>query len=155
MTLEALMAWVIAAAATLHDSRGAGRPMPDELAHAIAEASIATPLFEDEDGDRKTAGTLVVFGFWESGFRMSPPGYNDAGKACGPFQVHAVGWRCTKLRTDPFYAATVAIETMRRSITGPCERPFALYASGGCARGAYTSEVRERAIKALLVEVQP
>lgn len=124
-----LAAWTLAASALVTDHAGHPmRPISLDGARAIADACLATPLFQDDDG-RHCAAVLVVMAARESGYQLGAVG--DGGKAKGPFQVH------TELAPKTWReAADRYIPIVKRSMKACPEHPLAVLASGSCTNKA-------------------
>lgn len=160
-----LAAWVAKAAlfASTHTSMipGPPVPLPANFADAIANESIATPLFTGADGDRQTAALVTSLAWFEGGNNPAAIGdckipdpdtthWHPCVEARIPqsfcaLQIHipggktVEGWTRTDLLTDPVKCVRAGLRIMKASITGDRSGtcPLCLY-----ARGRDTSEAR-------------
>jgi hypothetical protein len=81
--------------------------LPDSHPVMVRARAVATALARVED-DAKWRAIAFVYAGAEGGFHASPPGFNDAGKACGILQLHAAdakailepGMTCEAIRKD-------------------------------------------------------
>ena len=151
MIRAALLAFALQAAATVTDANGHHfRAPPQAALDAIVDGALADTLFPGDDGQRATVGTLIVFAAHESGFQISPRGSNDHGQACGPFQRHASGEACLRLRRDWAYAVKVALQDFRTSMAVNPSHPWAAYCGSGQA-AIRISDARVAEVKSLMV----
>lgn len=166
ISAPALVAWLEASAPDVKDRNGYPSRVPHALAEVIADTAIATPIFAAPEGvveavaeaDARilvTAGTLLVFAFYESSYQRSALG--DHGIACGSWQHHALtrsgafdAGQCERLRHDWRYAAGVAVEDFRRSAAAGPAHPWAVYAGGSVLAGASTSDARAALVRDLI-----
>lgn len=152
MLRAVLLSAVLRAMATVTDAHGYHFAVSQVGAEAITDAAIADPLWAGDEGQRETAYLLVVFGKHESGLNVNPRGSNDGGRACGPFQEHATGEVCLRLRRDWAFAAPRAIRNLRASMMINASHPWAAYAGSGLA-AIRISDARSLEVKALLLAV--
>lgn len=104
----------------------------------------------------KRAKIVFAMGFFESSFHVSPPGYNDDGKACGRMQVHSPekfveGATCAKVRADGVlgWEAGIAVLQKFEAKCGTIVGALNAYAwDGECHPGVVMDLVRQRCIKA-------
>lgn len=61
----------------------------------VRARAVATALARIEENAAWRAIAFVYAGA-EGGFHASPPGFNDAGKACGPHQIHVAEAKARK-----------------------------------------------------------
>jgi hypothetical protein len=135
-----LLAWVLAASATLAPGRS-----HDVLAAAIAKrAAVEAPLFKDDVDRQKTAALLVAIAFRESSLRHDITGDKIGGQPTSfcAFQINLPwgsktpeGWTGDDLLKDPDKCVATAMRMMRISFKVCPSHPLAWYASGpaGCA----------------------
>jgi|GEM_PF-1427056 len=149
--MSTLLAWVLAASATLAPQRSHER-----LATAIASRVEAeAPLFKGDDDRKKTSALLVAMAFRESSLRPDAVGDHVAGKPTSfcAFQVHlpwgkktAEGWSGPDLVEDPEKCVSAALSLVRMSMRACPDHPIAVYASGplGCANSRAQRISRDR-----------
>lgn len=143
--IESLTAWVKAAmiVAWLFVGKIVGIT-PTDVAAAFAKASAEAPLYEGEDGARKTTALLTAVGVFESGFnnkakgdcKDKPPGWPGCGKEPDSKptsfcigQVHFAdgvervkGYTPDELMADPLNCARAMREILRDSIKAHTQR---------------------------------
>lgn len=149
--IESMTAYVLAAMAmawTLTSPIMGITPKP--IAVAIATASNEKPLFEGEDGPRRTAALMTAVARYETGFRQiagdckdKPPGWPGCGKEEGSkptswcfLQIHfgdgverVQGYTSDELMADPLKCARAGREIMRDSAkNSPKGEPLLMYA---------------------------
>lgn len=150
--IESLTAWTSAAMIVAWLSIGTIVGVkPKDIAEAISKASIEKPLFEGEDGARRTAAFLTAVGVYESGFKQIAgdckglkPGDANCGKeGTAPtsycfLQIHfepgverVKGYTKEELMKDPLACARAGREIMRDSmnVKGNEDEPLRMYAS--------------------------
>lgn len=136
-----LAAWTLAASALVTDHAGHPmKPISSIGAQAIADACLATPLFEADDG-RHCAALLVVMAARESGYQLGAVG--DGGRAKGPWQVHSGTAPKTWLEAAENY-----IPLVKRSMKACPEHPLAVIASGTCTNKAGRAISTSRIVEA-------
>ena len=136
----ALIAWGLAASVVASDGQ---RNLSSSVLGAMADAALANPITDSDDGVRATMAYEVALAWLE--------GSNDA-KAIGDgrnsfcwgqiyLPNHArtrEGWLGAELVAEPVKCATVVVRLVKASITaGPIDCPLCLY-----ARGRVTDEAR-------------
>lgn len=156
--MESLAAWVKAAmiVAWLSIGKLVGIT-PKDVAEAISKASIERPLFEGEDGARRSAALMTAVGVFESGFnnqakgdcKNRPPGWPGCGKDTDSKptsfcfgQVHfgdgvtkVKGYTPEELMADPLACARAMREILRDSMLADKSEPLKSYAgTSGPAR---------------------
>jgi len=97
-----LSAWVLKAGlfASTHTGGAVAVPLPANFATAIANESIATPLFAGADGDRQTAALITSLAWFEGG--NNPAAIGDC-KIPDPDVAH---WHpCTEARIPQSFCA--------------------------------------------------
>jgi hypothetical protein len=149
--MSTLLAWVLAASATLVPSR-----THDALASAIASRVEAEPALFKGDTDRlKTASLLVAMSFRESSLKADAVGDMRKGKPTSfcAFQIHLPwgqktpeGWSSDDLLQDPEKCVTVALRMLRESMRACPAHPIAFYAEGpaGCTSPRAQAISRDR-----------
>jgi len=132
-----------------------------ETAEAIADASVADPLFADDEAGYKTAAALISLGWFEG--RLDPKAVGDHGRARGLFQVHAGPYSPEAAARDYLddvgTQARVAVRMLHDSqracrSLGEAQR-WAWYASGSCGRGRVAASHRYLFAQRLLREHPP
>lgn len=100
-----LAAWIFRIVPLIHDPAGhafATTQLRAEAADAMAYACLEGDPFPGDPDGRYCAAFVVVMAALESGFSLRPHGYNDGGRAAGPYQE----WRGGELRTRSWLAST-------------------------------------------------
>lgn len=136
----ALVAWGLAA--SLVASNGA-RKLSSTVLSAMADAALANPLVEGEDGPRVTMGYEVAIAWIEgaNNGRAIGDGHNSYcwGQVYLPNGAHTKeGWSGRELVEDPLKCANVVVRILKTSMAmGPADCELCLY-----ARGRVTDEAR-------------
>lgn len=100
--------------------------LPDGHPVVVRARATATALARIEEDPAWRAIAFVYAGA-EGGFHASPPGWNDAGAACGPHQVHVAeakaildpGMTCEAIRKDLSMGLRAGLLVMK-SLTKTC-----------------------------------
>ncbi|HEY1958607.1 MAG TPA: hypothetical protein VGH28_23475 [Polyangiaceae bacterium] len=140
LTRAALIAWGLAAS-TL--ASGGARKLSSRVLEGMADAALAAPVVDGDDGARVTMAYEVAIAWLEGGNRADALGDGGASFCWG--QVYLPGGARTRegftgpeLAADPHKCAAVVVRIVRASIAhGPADCPLCLY-----ARGRVTSEAR-------------
>ena len=136
----ALVAWGLAA--SLVASNGA-RKLSSSVLAAMADAALANPVVDGEDGPRVTMGYEVALAWFEGANdgRAIGDGHNSYcwGQIYLPNGARTKeGWSGPELVSDPLKCANVVVRIVHTSIAqGPSDCELCLY-----ARGRVTPEAR-------------
>lgn len=140
MTKMALVAWGLTA--SLVASNGA-RKLSSTVLGAMADAALANPVVDGEDGPRVTMGYEVAIAWFEGANNAAAIGDGHASYCWGqiylPNGAHTrEGWSGNELVDDPLKCASVVVRLVHTSIAlGPADCELCLY-----ARGRVTAEAR-------------
>jgi hypothetical protein len=133
VTKMALVAWGLSA--SLVASHGA-RKLSSRVLGAMADAALANPVVDGDDGPRITMGYEVAIAWFEAGNDGAAVG--DGGSSYCWGQIYLPngartreGWTGPALVSDPRKCATVVVRIVRDSIVrGPADCALCLYARG-------------------------
>ena len=140
LTKMALVAWGLAA--SLVASNGV-RKLSSTVLGAMADAAIATPVIDGEDGPRVTMAYEVAIAWFEGANDGEAIGDGHASFCWGQIYLPngartREGWSGHELVDDPSKCASVVVRIVRTSIEGgPRDCELCLY-----ARGRVTNEAR-------------
>jgi len=139
--------------------------LPDGHPVIVRAKAVATALARIEE-DASWRAIAFVYAGAEGGFHASPPGFNDAGAACGPHQVHAAEAKaildpdmtCEAIRKDLSMGLRAGLLVMK-SLTKTCgSMAGALTAygtNGQCPKGWTLTIVTKRLKVAKLHKASP
>ncbi len=159
MTKMALVAWGLTA--SLVASNGA-RKLSSTVLGAMADAALANPVVDGEDGVRVTMGYEVALAWFEGANNGAAIGDGHSSFCWGQIYLPSgartrEGWSGHDLVSDPLKCATVVVRVVRTSIQmGPKDCELCLY-----ARGRVTTEARRMSknrvdlVRKLLTTVPP
>ena len=103
-----------------------------ELTNAVAETVEARGcLYRGDDCERRTAAVMITWAWFESGLRIDAHGKNHDEGAWQHVTTNAD--EAKRLRSDVRYAASVAWDDMRASLTACGD--LSAYARGNCTAG--------------------
>jgi hypothetical protein len=138
------VAWLVGPMVAL-EPRAPWRPTFEKTAEAIAKVAESEPLFDEPDGDVRTAALLVSVAWYES--HLKPDAKSGNGRWLCLFQVdkrHLADPQ--KALSNPEVCTRAAVKILRTSLQKCAKRPkserLAMFMSGSCDRGVPGSRYR-------------
>jgi len=145
-----LAAWILAAMRFLAPLRpvSALQPQADALESVIRDEG---PIFAGQDGDLRTAATMVAIGYRESTFTLSARGDLDGVSVC----TYQIMGGSKSLLADAAACTRAAYALLRASVRACPGKPVSAYAAGRCgtAQGDRISDDRMRLANILMAKV--